>query len=77
MAKFIKAKDVVLSDVGHGDEGPDDLEIGYDEFLGMTKEAALFVIDEEEYWIPRSTIIYLYSNQIELKEWIAIEKGLV
>jgi hypothetical protein len=54
------------------------------ECIANTKEAALCVIDGEEYWIPQSQILndsYVWKKGDEgtlvITEWIAIEKGLV
>ena len=77
MSKFIKAEDVNLSDVGIANERRTDIEIFYDEFVGVTPDAALFIIDEEEHWFPRSTIYQTYEEAVIIREWVAIQEGLV
>ncbi|KKK79902.1 hypothetical protein LCGC14_2828880 [marine sediment metagenome] len=55
----------------------DYVEIDIDEIVRESEDAILVAIDTEEIWIPKSQIDEYDDNQVSVKEWIAIEKGLV
>lgn len=57
----------------------DVVRVYYDEMKGQTEAAVLVVIEDEEYWIPKSQIwdADLEKQSLEMKEWLATEKGFV
>jgi len=55
------------------------VEISFDEIKAETDKAKLFIIEEEEYWIPVSQIedIDDENNIVYLTQWIAEQKELI
>lgn len=54
------------------------VEIPYDEIVHETTMAWLITIDGDEVWIPMSICKLNEQNrEIEMPEWLAIEKGLI
>ena len=54
--------------------------IDYDEILAETEMAILFLIDDEEKWIPKSQIHNDpegSGGEVEVSEWFAIKEELV
>ena len=54
------------------------VEINFDEKAAETDMAILFMIDDEEVWVPKSVINY-YGEQegiAEIKSWWAEREGL-
>ena len=60
------------------EEANEPVLLSYDEILTETDLAYLFVIDGEEFWIPKSQIEYLDTEEQEfdIPRWLAEEKGL-
>ena len=55
------------------------VSIDYDHRVNETAKAILFLIDGEEYWIPKSVIIdddEEESGSIEVAQWFAEKEGL-
>ena len=54
-----------------------------DEFVAETDDAILVLYDDEEIWLPKSQIDYGSHEvgdvdfDIEVAEWLAIEKGII
>ena len=55
----------------------EEVEIEYDECCFRTDNALLFVIEEDEHWIPRSVIQNDDGKIITVPEWFAKERGLI
>ena len=51
--------------------------IQYDQLLIETDFAHLIVIDFKEIWLPKSQVVhYPLKKQMDIPEWLYIEKGL-
>lgn len=75
--RFTKALDLDWREIGELDESVDTTEVAFDTFKGVTDGAALFVIDGDDVWIPRSCIRSVGNCEVEMSERMAIDKGLV
>ena len=55
------------------------VELDFDELKHETEKAYLFVIDEEEVWIPKSVCEEVDEelNIVEIQEWFAEQEGLI
>lgn len=54
----------------------EEIEVAYDEIKHETDKAYLFVIAEENFWIPKSQVKHLQDNLFVVPRWLAEEKGL-
>jgi len=66
-------KKINYSDIAKGDreDFKDTVEVEYEEIKYISIKAALFVIDGDEYWLPKSQIVYLDDEIVEVSKWIA------
>ena len=55
----------------------DDVTIDFDELKHETDSAVLVEIDGEDIWIPKSQITTMSDFDLDIPEWLAIEKGLI
>ena len=57
----------------------DPVVIDFDEIKHETELAYLFVIDDNEVWLPKSQCLTLdvEAREVEIPEWLAVDKGLV
>jgi len=69
--------DIVLDDIPEGEGNPRLVDVFFDRVLRVTDGAALYLIGDEEYWIPRSQTFYVEEERATVSEWIALEKGLI
>ena len=60
-------------------EGPAQewVDIEFDLLKKETPRAILVLIDDKDYWIPKSQIRRVEGNWVMVTEWIAEEKGLI
>ena len=58
------------------------LEVEYEKILTETTEAVLFLVEDEEVWIPKSQMeeeiedLDREGGEFTIPEWLAVEKGL-
>lgn len=69
------SKEVDIDSIARGDGEGDLVAIEYEEVKHVTDKAALFVIDGEKTWVPRSQIHSVTEESLEVSEWLAVEKG--
>ena len=80
MSRFTKAEDMDISEISGcnmNNYTRAEVNITFDEFKGATASSALFLIADEDYWIPRGQIIGAYDDQVVITEWIALKKELI
>jgi hypothetical protein len=78
---FTRADDLIsCEEICEADgEKDSDVTIAFDEFKGAILSAALFIFDEEDVWVPKKFIVFCDrdENEVTIRDWIAVEKGLV
>lgn len=49
----------------------------YDNLLYETDKAVLFVLNGEEKWVPKSLIVDISKNEVEVYTWFAEKEQLI
>lgn len=52
------------------------VDVAYDEVKHETDKAYLFIISEEEFWIPKSQVRHMEADLFIIPRWLAEKKGL-
>lgn len=65
-----------LSDIiGYDGSYPECESFDYETIKHVSEKAALFVIDGEEYWIPKSQVVELTKDFVTITSWLVGKLG--